>query len=761
MPANFQLSPGVAIVERDLTTTTNVQQGNVGAIAGPYRWGPVNKITEVSDENELSDRYGKPDDYNYETWFSGAQFLNYGGLLKVVRTDSPALLNAVSNGAGTAVTSVKITNEDDYEQSFYESSNNWEMAVKYPGTWGNSIRTFITDAGADQILALPAPASGNEWEFTSNLAISGVSGAGAKVFTYRIRFALVAGFTGTPTPGSTATITIGGSAQAVNLIGYDATNRIVEITIPSAGVTGIIGSGQVVAQSGVGFTGTIEASTIVRELLTVTNVGATNFIDTDSVIDDNTITVAIDSVRTEYFEREYLPGQKWVNIAPRPSTTRFAQEKGAYRDEIHIITMDYDGGITGTPYQLLEKFLGLSKASDAKSTVGESNFYPEVLKSSSAYILWGEHPADNKMFVSGADLAGGAWGLTIAGRTFNLLRVARGPKVEPSNRTGLGSTLNSTLYYDFGGGVDYQISNSEYQFTQDDLNSAYSLYQDVDTEVVNFIIGGAAGTSVTAGLAKIAHLSTIAETRKDCMAFFSPIRSAIIGRTDGDVIASQIVSYFDQAPSSSYVVYDSGYKYIYDKYNDKYRYIPCNADVAGLTLNTALTAEPWFSPAGYQRGNIRNSIRLAFSPKKDQRDKLYSSRVNPIVTFPGQGTVLFGDKTGLGYASAFDRINVRRLFIVIEKVIGEAAKTILFEQNDEITRTSFIGLVEPYMRDVQGRRGVIDFLVKCNSSNNPQDAVDRGEFYAEIYIKPTRSINYVTLTFTATRTGVSFAEVAN
>ena len=761
MPANFQLSPGVAIVERDLTTTTNVQQGNVGAIAGPFRWGPVNAITEVSDENELADRYGKPDDYNYETWFSGAQFLNYGGLLKVVRTDSPALFNAVSNGAGTSVLPVKIGNDDIYEQSFLQAANNWEMAVKYPGTWGNSIRTFITDAGADQILSLPAPASGNEWEFTSALAISGASGAAGKVYTYRIRFSLDSGTTGTFVAGSTATITIGGSAQTVTVVGYNSTDRILEITIPGTGVTGIIASGQVVAQASSSASGTIATGSIVRELLTVTNVNSKNFVATDSIIDDNSITVAIDSVRVEYFEREYLPGQKWVNIAPRPGTTRFAQEKGGRRDEVHILTMDYDGGITGTPYQLLEKFIGLSKAVDAKSTVGESNYYPEVLRSASNYLLWGEHPADSKMFTSGAALSDGAWGLTIAGRTFNLIRAPRGPKVEPSGATGTGSTLNSTIYYDFAGGADYAISNSEYQFTQDDLNSAYSLYDDVDTQNVNFIIGGAAGTSITSGLAKITHLSTIAEKRKDCMAFFSPIRSAIIGRTDGDVIANQIVDYFDQAPSSSYVVYDSGYKYIYDKYNDKYRYIPCNADVAGLVLNTALTSEPWFSPAGYQRGNVRNSIRLAYSPKKDQRDKLYSSRVNPIVTFPGQGTVLFGDKTGLGYASAFDRINVRRLFIVIEKVIGEAAKSILFEQNDEITRTSFIGLVEPYMRDVQGRRGVIDFLVKCNSSNNPQDAVDRGEFYAEIFVKPTRTINYITLTFTATRSGVSFAEVAN
>ena len=222
-----------------------------------------------------------------------------------------------------------------------------------------------------------------------------------------------------------------------------------------------------------------------------------------------------------------------------------------------------------------------------------------------------------------------------------------------------------------------------------------------------------------------------------------------------------MVNYFDQLPSSNYAVFDSGYKYIYDKYSDVYRYVPCNGDMAGLVLNTANVAEPWFSPAGFARGVLRNAIKLAFSPNKTQRDTLYASRVNPIVSFPGQGVVLFGDKTAQGFASAFDRINVRRLFLVIERVIGTAAKTQLFEQNDEAQRTLFTNIVEPYLRDVQGRRGVTDFLVKCDESNNPPDAVDRGEFYAEIYVKPTRTINYITLTFVATRTGVSFAEVAN
>ena len=245
------------------------------------------------------------------------------------------------------------------------------------------------------------------------------------------------------------------------------------------------------------------------------------------------------------------------------------------------------------------------------------------------------------------------------------------------------------------------------------------------------------------------------------MVFVSPRRANVVGQTNTTTITTNIVDFMKQLPSSSYVVFDSGYKYIYDKYSDVYRYIPCNGDMAGLCLQTTEVSEAWFSPAGFQRGVLRNAIKLAYTPTKTQRDNLYANRVNPIVAFPGQGVVLFGDKTALGFASAFDRINIRRLFLVIERVIQSAAKSQLFEQNDESQRSLFVNIIEPYLRDVQGRRGITDFVVKCDSTNNTPEAVDRGEFYAEIFIKPTRTINYITLTFVATRTGVAFTEVAN
>ena len=261
-------------------------------------------------------------------------------------------------------------------------------------------------------------------------------------------------------------------------------------------------------------------------------------------------------------------------------------------------------------------------------------------------------------------------------------------------------------------------------------------------------------------IAKAQKVIDIASTRKDCMAFISPYRGDVIGIASVGDIVDKTVSFFDQLSSSSYAVFDSNYKYSYDRYNDVYRYIPCNADVAGLTLSTTLNQEPWFSPAGFNRGQLRNAVKLAYSPLKDHRDRLYAARVNPVVAFPGEGIVLFGDKTALAYQSAFDRINVRRLFLVLEKAIAQAAKTQLFELNDEFTRQGFKNIVEPFMRSVQSRRGVTDFLVVCDSTNTPPESIDRGEFYAEIFIKPTRSINFITLTFTATRTGASFSEVA-
>ena len=747
MAAN-QSSPGVVVQERDLTTITTLTTANTGVIAAPFELGPVEEIKNIGTERELVATFGEPNEYNYEYWYTAAQFLSYGGLLKAVRTDSSALKNAVD--AGTAV---KIKNLQDYETTYLNGSNTWKWAARTPGTKGNSIGIFITDAGADQIAVVPAPGSGNDHRFVSGEALSATSGAAGKVFKYSILLT-VGSVVGSFAAGSTATISISGSAQTVDVLAYDADNGKIEIGIPSGGITGIIADGQTITQGS--NTAAISASGIERRVYIAKDKGSIDFAAADSIADTNSTAVSISSVRVEYDEREYLPSQKWVNVAPRPGTSSFATANGGFRDEMHILVIDVDGKITGNAGTLLERYIGVSKASDSKSSVGEANYYVEVIQQKSEYIYWGEHETGLFDVDSASGVFGGA--STVS---FDLFLSSAGSTDYPAGATTVASKGNATYYYRLANGADYAVASGEYTVAQGDVTTAYGLLEDPESQTIDFILTGPSGADDAAALAKITALVSIVEERRDCMLFVSPRRGNLIGVSSAATQTDNLIAFFDQLPSSNYMVFDSGYKYIYDKYNDVYRYVPCNGDIAGLCLQTTEVSEPWFSPAGFQRGVIRNAIKLAYTPNKTQRDRLYSARVNPIVSFPGQGIVLFGDKTAQGFASAFDRINVRRLFLTIERVISGAAKAQLFEQNDETQRGFFLNIVEPYLRDVQGRRGVTDFLVKCDESNNPPESVDRGEFNAEIYVKPTRTINYITLTFVATRTGVAFTEVAN
>ena len=749
MAAN-QSSPGVVVQERDLTTITTLSTANIGVLAAPFEQGPVEEIVNISNERNLTDVFGKPNDNNYEYWFTAAQFLSYGGVLKTVRVTSTALKNGVDTG-----TAPLIKNFQDYETNYETANNNWTWAAKTPGTKGNSIGIFVTDAGADQIAVLPAPGSGNEHEFVADAALTAASGAAGKVFKYSIVLT-VDTVVGDFTPGTATTISIGGSDESVNVLAWDPANKKLEIGLPSGGVTGILSDNQVITQ------GTNTAAidtTIERRLYIGLNKDSINFAAADVVADTNSTNVTVTSVRGEYDEREYLPGVKWVSVAPRPGTSKFATEVGGFRDELHIVVVDIDGKITGTTGALLERFIGVSKASDAKTSVGETNYYVNVLKARSEYIYWGEHELG--VFNAGASGSTGTWGVSASARQFNLLRSAAGSTDYPAGRTTLGSKNNATFYYRLADGADYASSGGVYSVSNTDVTTAYELLEDPESQTVDYILTGPSGATDAEALAKVTALTNIVEERRDCMLFVSPRRGNIIGISNANTITNNIINFFDTLPSSSYVSFDSGYKYIYDKYNDVYRYVPCNGDVAGLCLQTTEISEPWFSPAGFQRGILRNAIKLAYTPNKSQRDRLYAARVNPIVSFPGQGVVLYGDKTAQGFASAFDRINVRRLFLTIERVISGAAKSQLFEQNDAAQRSLFLNIVEPYLREVQGRRGVTDFLVKCDDDNNPSEAVDRGEFYAEIFVKPTRTINYITLTFTATRSGVAFNEVAS
>lgn len=752
MPASAQLSPGIQIIEKDLTTSARLPATNIGFYAGPFEQGPVEEIVDIESETQLEAIFGPPNDYNYEHWFSVVQFLQYGGVVKVVRIDNDGLRNAVDDkGVGDAP---MIKNLQDYEGTFETAVNAWKWASRTPGVQGNSIGIFVTDAGPDQIAVIPAPQSGNEPEFVADEAISAVSGASGKVYKYSIVLE-VASVVGSFTVGATTTIDIGGSPESVNVIAWDADQKKLEISLPAGGVTGILADAQVVTQG----SNTATITDIERRLYVGLDKDSVEFAANDSITDTNTTAIAIAAVRDEYAEREYVPGGKWIEVATRPGTSLYAASKGGRNDELNILVIDVDGKITGTPGTLLERYVGVSKASDGKTSVGENNYYPEVIKQRSDYIYWGEHETD--VFEATATASDGNWGQTAEGRQFNLLRSPVGGLSYPLASTALGTANNSVYYYRLQYGATYTVTGTVYDINNLEISRAYDLITDRESVTVNFLIGGPLGDTAADALGKVTILTNLVELRKDCMAFISPRRGDVIGYTDPNDITDNIVEFMKGVTSSSYVVIDSGYKYIYDKYNDKYRYIPCNADTAGLTLRTEVQFEPWFSPAGFNRGVLLNTIKLAFTPNKSQRDRLYANRINPIVTFPGQGTVLYGDKTALVYQSAFDRINVRRLFLAIESYIETASKNILFEQNDEGTRASFLNVVEPYMTDVQGRRGVTDFLVKCDESNNPPEAVDRNEFAADIYVKPTRTINFITLTFVATRSGVAFSEVVS
>ena len=400
-----------------------------------------------------------------------------------------------------------------------------------------------------------------------------------------------------------------------------------------------------------------------------------------------------------------------------PGTSPFVQANGGTGDEIHVVVVDEDGQITGTKGDVLETFGALSKASDAKTAQGSNNYYPDVIYNQSSYIYWMDHNA-----------GGSNWGSAASGLTF--------------------TNVTAVSEVSLANGNDGTVATTAQKLT------AYTKFADAETVEVSLIMAGNGDAT------HIDNLITIAENRKDAVVFASPERSDVVNIADDNTQKTNVVSFFNGIRSTSYAVFDSGYKYAYDRYNDLYRYVPLNGDIAGLTARTDLIADSWFSPAGLNRGIVRGAVKLAFNPSKAQRDELYRARINPVATFPGQGTVLFGDKTGLTAPSAFDRINVRRLFITLEKAIATASKFQLFEFNDEFTRANFRNIVEPFLREVQGRRGVTDFLVVCDETNNTGEVIDRNEFIAEIFIKPARSINFITLQFIATRTGVSFDEVA-
>ena len=488
------------------------------------------------------------------------------------------------------------------------------------------------------------------------------------------------------------------------------------------------------------------------EIATVTghglSVGATyndgtNDHEVYAVIDVNTIAIInTDGVKASANGVTTVPwysnttiastGLKLGAIGPRPGTSAFATENYVNYDELHVAVIDERTNA------IVERFTYLSKLSDAKTPEGASNYWRDVLNNESAYLYSGAEVS------TGLQATGVAWGGTAA---------AAGGAAGATVKLKLILTRETLL----SGGAD------DYAYTPGEIQVAYNEFLDTEASEIDFVLMGGSMGSEADTLTKAGAVIGVATSRTDCIAFVSPHVGNQVAASGGALSSTQqrdnTIAFFDSLPSTSYAVFDSGIKYTYDRFNDKYRYLGCNGDIAGLCVRTSNAVDDWISPAGLNRGGLRNVVKLAYNPNKADRDELYQSRVNPIVAFPGSGPVLFGDKTALASPSAFDRINVRRLFLNIEKRAAELGKQVLFEQNDSVTRGNFNSAITSYLAEVQARRGLTDYLVVCDESNNTPAVIDRNEFVAELYLKPTRSINYVTVTVTATRTGVEFSEV--
>jgi hypothetical protein len=440
----------------------------------------------------------------------------------------------------------------------------------------------------------------------------------------------------------------------------------------------------------------------------------------------------IDRADDWYNQQVAFDGIPWFRFAGRPGSSPNALDKGSGNDEIHLIVYDSTGDITGSKGNTLENYYNLSKNTGALTPEGARNYYIEVVNRSSQFVF------------ANTDVDGPE--LELLNEALDTLEVGQ------RFQAGQMSAYIDATSYVLRGGVDTLTA------TLGEIQVGYQKFIDENIEDLDYVLQGPSMYTEDDAVAKANFIISIAETKRDCMAFVTPPRYAALDPLNAEIITDRIVEFFDKLSSSSYSVFDSGYKYTYDRFNDKYRFVPLNGDIAGLLAATSYYNEPWYSPAGLQRGQIRNVVKLGYNPSKEQRDQLFSSRVNPVVTFPGEGTVLYGDKTALTYSSAFDRINVRKLFLILEREISKISRNVLFEFNDPVTRSLFINNVAPFLRDVQSRRGLIDFLVVCDTSNNTPEVIDRNEFVADIYIKPNKSINFVTLNFVATKTGVSFNE---
>jgi phage tail sheath protein FI len=631
----FQLSPGVNVTEKDLTTIVPAVATTNAGIVGLFNWGPCNKRILVDSENNLVQLFGAPDDNVAEWWFSAANFLGYGNNLQVVRAKIDEMVNANGFGYTGATATVGGVTVWDSDAALIENDDKFEFADV------------------------------------------------AKIGSFVARYAGAL--------GNTLEVQICGSAT-------------------------VAATGDGLAASGYTADG-----------------------------------------------RDFSNWSYGDEFDAKPNSTSYVSDLGGANDEFHLVVIDKNGLLSGTRNTILEKFQGLSFLPGVVGSDGTSNYYVDRINRTSKYIAAVKKTSNT----SYADLlkgSTGAWG------TGDVLKYNKPGSLAATSGVTATNTSFGVGVWKLAGGKDGKVADQtnymKVAFGQDTDSDpeGYRLFADAETVDVNLLIGGpdktfTPATDLTTGVADLvaSSIKDIVDARKDCVAFVS-VPNKDPNETD-QVKRDRALQYRNSIGSSSYVVIDSGYKYMYDIYNDKNRWIPLNGDIAGLCARSDSNFDPWYSPAGFNRGQVRGVIKLSFQPRQASRDVLYKNGINPVATFSGEGTVLYGDKTALAKPSAFDRINVRRLFIVLEKAISTAAKYSLFEFNDAFTRAQFRSLVEPFLRDVQARRGVIDFKVVCDEKNNTPEVIDSNRFVADIYIKPNRSINFIQLNFIATRTGVNFSEV--
>jgi phage tail sheath protein FI len=661
----FQLSPGVAVVEKDFSSIVPAVSSSVGAFAGLFTWGPVLDPVTISSENNLVSRFGAPTDANAQSFFTAANFLSYTNNLLTVRVDTENSKNSVAS-AKSGVSSITVVNAGEgYLTAPQITISEPNIPVSAGGVQATAVAVLGVDATAGTVVSINITNPGYGYTTAPTVTFGEAPEGGTNAT-------------------ATAVLTTATGIKIKNLEDYTTNyiNGAGDVGAWAAKYPGSLGNSLLVSVA--------DSTTFANWSITISGVGT---IDLSKEFDS------------------------------APGTSTYASNVGASNDELHVIIIDEDGAWTGTRGAILEKFAFVSKGSDAKKSDGANNYYRDVVNSQSRYIWWMDHPTA----LAGS---GDNWGQMASNKVFK--------------------NLAESQSYSLSGGVD------DLEATDSDLENGFAIFANDELYDISLIAAGKASANVAEFI-----INNVAESRKDCVVFISPENTStgniIIG--SGSDAVNDINDYVNELPSSSYAVVDSGFKYQYDRYNDKYRYVPLNGDVAGLCARTDYTNDPWFSPGGYNRGQIKNVVKLAVNPGKTERDNLYKNNVNPVVNFPGQGVVLFGDKTLQKKPSAFDRINVRRLFIVLEKAIATAAKYQLFEFNDDFTRAQFKNLVEPFLRDVQGRRGITDFRVKCDDTNNTGEVIDRNEFVADIFIKPARSINFITLNFVAARSAVNFSEI--